>query len=511
MGFKKNHRPEVPSNKSNAYVFKPDNVTSLRIKNKSAPAKVEESSDKQVQKSSKPKNNSNTLKSSGREPNSSDKQQLLEFELYIAALKLEKDNALERVEQRTNDLIGPSEQTYDKVKEEVKQLKTAGKKTEANKREKDLLMLGDYLDIEKDKMMKEVWQISNAITEIKKEKEGYLLALDYAVGDEPIIWHTSQIGYGWLPEHFSVMQKSAEASPFYQMGFRAGTYYGRLRKEGVSLGDAIEKVTLLTLGDLSGISGIAESVTGRDIASDEKLSTEDRILRGVLGIISVASLAKIGMPRINGFLKKVSGTKIRLMKPQLQTSMGSIGSGGFVVLVGDGAVLALSKIEIQILAANGLLNMSAMQSLNMSVIGGSQKVAGLKNTRTGKYRGGGGSEEDRAYAKQVTGDDKATYVDDVEFDGHDTTNGKKVLLDAKRSSGKGSWYDMSGTDNFTIKFKQKYVLKQAKRQVKKIKVAGATHIEWHISNEYVAKHMHTFLSDNGIKSTQIKVIFTPMK
>ena len=104
----------------------------------------------------------------------------------------------------------------------------------------------------------------------------------------------------------------------------------------------------------------------------------------------------------------------------------------------------------------------------------------------------------------MTGGKDATYVDGVEFDGYRASD--KTLLDAKRSKGKGSWYDISGSDSFTQNVKIPEILKQARRQLGVLKDSGAAKIEWHISDSGVAGSLRNLFSKNNIN---IRVVHTP--
>ena len=70
-------------------------------------------------------------------------------------------------------------------------------------------------------------------------------------------------------------------------------------------------------------------------------------------------------------------------------------------------------------------------------------------------------EADREYAIRVTGNDTGLgiYVNGVEFDGIEGT----LLLDAK-NAGERSFYDVTGSDNFTERFKIPEIMRQARRQ-----------------------------------------------
>ena len=123
----------------------------------------------------------------------------------------------------------------------------------------------------------------------------------------------------------------------------------------------------------------------------------------------------------------------------------------------------------------------------------------------GKPRGGGGSPADRAYASQVTGGaEKAVYVNGVEFE---SVRGG-VLIDAKRASAKGSFYDISGTDGFTQQFKIPTIVDQAERQLRAIQGQGFRGIRWEIADARVAKQIRDLFRARRIPIT---VVHTPKR
>jgi RHS repeat-associated protein len=123
--------------------------------------------------------------------------------------------------------------------------------------------------------------------------------------------------------------------------------------------------------------------------------------------------------------------------------------------------------------------------------------------RFGPPRGGGGSAADRAYAGRVSGGaEKATYVNGTEFD---AVRGG-VLIDAKRASGSGSFYDISGTDRFTQNVKIPEILAQARRQVSAIEGAGFQRIRWEIADPVIAGQLKRLFRQQNIPIT---VVHTP--
>ncbi len=116
----------------------------------------------------------------------------------------------------------------------------------------------------------------------------------------------------------------------------------------------------------------------------------------------------------------------------------------------------------------------------------------------GPSRGGGGSELDRAYAEQVTGTRNSVYVNDVEFDGAQG----KTLIDAKRASGPGSFYDISGNDSFTQEVKIPTILEQANRQVNALNgISLYNNIEWVVADPTIAQQLGNLLTDVGLPIT----------
>jgi hypothetical protein len=121
------------------------------------------------------------------------------------------------------------------------------------------------------------------------------------------------------------------------------------------------------------------------------------------------------------------------------------------------------------------------------------------------FRGGGGRPADRAYASQVSGGaEKAIYVNGIEFD---SVRGG-VLIDAKRASARGSFYDISGTDRFTQRVKIPAIVDQAKRQLAAVRGQKFKGIEWQVSDLQVARQLQALLLRQGLR---IKVVHTPKK
>ena len=122
--------------------------------------------------------------------------------------------------------------------------------------------------------------------------------------------------------------------------------------------------------------------------------------------------------------------------------------------------------------------------------------------RFGPPRGGGGSAADRAYASRVTGGaDKSVYVNGTEFD---SVRGG-ILIDAKRASGSGSFYDISGGDRFTQNVKIPEIVGQAQRQVNAAGGQGFKGIRWEIADPNVAQQLQTLFTQRGIR---IQVVHT---
>ena len=110
------------------------------------------------------------------------------------------------------------------------------------------------------------------------------------------------------------------------------------------------------------------------------------------------------------------------------------------------------------------------------------RVPGLNNAVYGRMRNY--NRAAREYAIRVTGNDTGLgiYVNGVEFDGIEGT----LLLDAK-NAGERSFYDVTGSDNFTERFKIPEIVRQARRQSSALQVSGASGIEWRIANRQVAE------------------------
>lgn len=412
-----------------------------------------------------------------RDPNAEDKSQLTKFEVYLALFDAEREQKVESIAKRTEQLIP--------------QLEESLARTDISADERAMLLA--HKKDREDTWSKELQAIDDAILAVKYERLTYKKALERAHSSDKIVWHSSSIGAGWVSERESYMLHEMANDPFYQLGKRHGMYFARLRAEGTSFESAFAKLLTLVAGDLTGISGVVEGISGRDIATDQKLTTEERLTRGIVGILSLATISVSAGPRVASWAKQVGGTKFRVM----QTTAGSFQT---VLVVGEaGAVLALTQAEILTMAAAGLLNVNALQ---MSALGSGQPVSGLNNASRGKPRGGGGSAADQAYSKKVNKENgsvpegESVYVDGVEFDGYNPTS--KSLLDSKRSKGKGSWYDISGTNSFTQNVKIPEILKQARRQIAVLGKSGATKIEWHVSDSGIAAQLKALFNTHGI-------------
>jgi RHS repeat-associated protein len=123
----------------------------------------------------------------------------------------------------------------------------------------------------------------------------------------------------------------------------------------------------------------------------------------------------------------------------------------------------------------------------------------------GAPRGGGGSAADRAYASQVSGGaENATYVNGTEFD---AVRGG-VLIDAKRASSSGSFYDVSGRDSFTQNVKIPEILAQANRQVNAVQGQGFKGIRWEVADATVAAQLKSLFRQQNIP---ISVVHTQVR
>lgn len=122
-------------------------------------------------------------------------------------------------------------------------------------------------------------------------------------------------------------------------------------------------------------------------------------------------------------------------------------------------------------------------------------------TRFGPARGGGGDALAQAYARQVTnGAEKAIYVNGVEFEGIQ----QGFLVDAKRASGAGSFYDISGIDSFTRNVKIPKVIQQARRQLGAIQGEGFVKgIRWEIADARVAQQIQQLFVRQNIRITVV--------
>ena len=333
-------------------------------------------------------------------------------------------------------------------------------------------------------------KIDDAIALVDREREGYRLAMAHAARGERIVWHSSRIGAGWLPERLSIVQQEQEASAGWWLGFQQGTTYVRLRDAGKSPVEAALGVMGRTAMDLSGATAAIEAVIGSELFTGRQLPGPERVVKGVLAIVSAGSLVALGGPRIGPFAQMVKGTRLALVQAE-----GTFAFSYPVLIVGEsGAALALSQSEALVLAQAGVLQMSAV-----SAGGGPPPMTapGLKGVY-GKTRGGG-SEKARTYQKKVTGRGDSVFVNGVEFDGWRAKD--RTLIDAKLAKGKGSWYDVTGNDSFTQRFKIPEIEKQAMRQIAAMQGSGAARIEWIVSDPFIARTLDVLFRRRGISIT----------
>src|SRR5712692_1963760 len=148
------------------------------------------------------------------------------------------------------------------------------------------------------------------------------------------------------------------------------------------------------------------------------------------------------------------------------------------------------------IATAGAGSLRTLEDVTAANNGSTDIVEG--RVKFGLSRGGGGSELDRAYAEQVTGTRNSVYVNDVEFDGAQG----KTLIDAKRASGPGSFYDISGNDSFTQEVKIPTILEQANRQVNALNgISLYNNIEWVVADPTIAQQLGNLLTDVGLPIT----------
>ncbi|NEP40580.1 MAG: hypothetical protein F6K35_15605 [Okeania sp. SIO2H7] len=105
------------------------------------------------------------------------------------------------------------------------------------------------------------------------------------------------------------------------------------------------------------------------------------------------------------------------------------------------------------------------------------------------------NQADIEYAVRVTGNNTGLgiYVNGVEFDGVEGT----LLLDAK-NAGIKSFYDVTGSDNFTQDFKIPEIRRQARRQLSALPGSGASGIEWRVANEQVVRGLRLLFREEQI-------------
>src|SRR5262249_47028578 len=106
-------------------------------------------------------------------------------------------------------------------------------------------------------------------------------------------------------------------------------------------------------------------------------------------------------------------------------------------------------------------------------------------------------------AYQVTGGaEKATYVQGTEFE---SVRGG-VLIDAKRASSSGSFYDVSGTDSFTQRVKIPEIVAQAQRQLAAAQRQGMNGVRWEVADAGIAKQLQELFR---LRNMPITVVHTP--
>ncbi|MFZ5443170.1 MAG: eCIS core domain-containing protein [Myxococcota bacterium] len=337
---------------------------------------------------------------------------------------------------------------------------------------------------------------------VSEQRSGLEQALADVYEGEQVVWFDSQLGIysGWLPERYARMQGEQEADPSFRAGFKAAMQYTTLRERGESAAKAAFKVGVVSVGQVVGVTPLYEAISGKEAILGTELSTEERLMRAVVGTLSIASLVAAGGPRVAGWAKGLKGSvKIARLAP----AGGPPGAFGFVFVLADGAIpLALTQAEIASLVTAGALNLQMAAAVPGG--GGGAKVPGLTSGTYGPVRGGGGSPADKAYVKKVTGRDDSVYVEGTEFDGFDKTN--QQLLDAKRASGKGSWYDATRTDGFFNDVAKKDILAQARRQLAVLPKSGAKGITWHVADADVARSLRALFRSENIG---INVVHTP--
>jgi hypothetical protein len=155
-------------------------------------------------------------------------------------------------------------------------------------------------------------------------------------------------------------------------------------------------------------------------------------------------------------------------------------------------------------------------------------VTGISGAYYGPPRGGGNSTA-QAFDELATGlKNISVYVGDpqdksirdrvknnnfegmVEFDGIICRpDGTSTLIEAKRVGANGSktsMYDVTDTNDSFTTVKIARVLNQAKRQVQAVTRAGATGIEWRISDERVAAALEDLFKNNSELKGKITVV-----
>jgi hypothetical protein len=239
-----------------------------------------------------------------------------------------------------------------------------------------------------------------------------------------------------------------------------------------------------------------------------KLEEASQEFLKMLVSVAMAALAVAGMKGNLGKGLEIADA-IKIQPPQLGWSPAMVTPEGVVLGGGPaftpGSIASTGPVVIEpgMMTGAGYLG-NMMASVKGARGGARPPVPGLRNAEYGPPKGGGGQSEARAYAKRVTGRDDSVYVDGVEFDGYDRA--RNVLLDAKHSKGKGSWYDISGADDFTRDWKIRGIVEQARRQIRVFKASGAARIEWHVSEKTTAAQLRALLFREKI---DIAVIFRP--
>lgn len=229
-----------------------------------------------------------------------------------------------------------------------------------------------------------------------------------------------------------------------------------------------------TLTDFLMLDTIAEKSA---VVGDTTRSTGERVWAGTVGLGTAAFDVAGGeiLGTAGKVVTRIPGVKNALAK------------------VGESAVGRLLARDVRSLLPSEAAQAATPRGVNLARPKRLQSKP--EGVEFGPPRGGGGDEAARAYAYQVTGGaEKAIYVNGVEFEG--VANG--VLIDAKRASAVGSFYDITGADAFTRNVRIPKILDQARRQLRAVRGTQFKGIRWEVADERVAAELQRLMQQQNL-------------